>query len=447
MTALARRLGVYDVVLIVIGAVIGSGIFRTPSVVAQRIHSPGLILWAWAAGAVVALFGVFILGELGSRRPDDCGAYAYLRDAFHPVIAFAYGWTSLLASLTGGIAAAAVLFAGYVISLTGLHVAPTLLAAVALAALALVNCLGVREGSNVQGGLTLLKMAALVGLITAGIVAHPIAHGQAAGMSDATLGTIGAFSVAMIPVLFAYNGAQVANFMAAEAKNTVRTLPLALWLGMVGVTVLYLAVNVACIRVLGINGLARTPVPASGVLQAAAGPAGAQLASLAIAITTLGFMSNRMLTVPRLYHAMAADGLFFRQVAWIDPRTRVPVIAIGLQAIFAMIIAFSRSYEHILNYVVSTVYVFNGLLAIAVFVIRAQDRQSGRAQTGQFRVPWHPFSTTLYALVSWGVAIATYIAYPGDALIGLTILISAVPVFFLWSRAGRSRRPTANPQA
>ena len=434
-STLARRLGVSDVVLIVIGSVIGSGIFRAPSVVAQRMNVPGLILVAWACGGVVALFGAFVLGELAARRPAGCGAYAYLRDAFHPVVAFAYGWSSLLASFTGGIAAAAVLFAGYFIALTGLGIPAGLLAVVTLAALALVNCCGVRLGSNVQSGLTVLKIAALVALIVAGLAAHPADRHQTAALSTSMLGTLGAFSIAMIPVLFAYNGAMVANFMAAEAKNVTFTLPLGLWVGMAAVAVLYLLVNGVCIRVLGVDGLASTAVPAAAVLRSAAGSTGAQFASIAVAVSTLGFISNRLLTIPRLYHAMADDGLFFRAVAWIDPRTRVPVVAIALQAIFAMLLALSGSYEHILNYVVSTFYVFNGLLALALFVIRARDRQAGVAQAARFRVPGHPFSTALYMLVSWGVAIATYVAYPGDAVVGITILLSAVPVYFIWTRA------------
>jgi APA family basic amino acid/polyamine antiporter len=239
----------------------------------------------------------------------------------------------------------------------------------------------------------------------------------------------------MIPVLFAYNGAMVANFMAPEAKNVTFTLPLGLWLGISGAAVLYLLVNVACLRVLGVGGLASTPVPAAAVLRAAAGSAGAQVASLAVAVSTLGFIGNRMLTIPRLYHAMAEDGLFFRAVAWVDPRTRVPVVAIALQAVFAMLLALSGSYEHILNYVVSTFYVFNGLLALALFIIRARDRRAGIAQAVRFHVPGHPFSTALYLLVSWGVAIATYVAYPGDAIVGIAILLSAVPVYFIWTRA------------
>ncbi len=440
---LARRLGVFDLALIVVGSVIGSGIFRTPAVVAQRVPVPALILAAWVAGGIVSLFGAFVLGELGARRPDDCGAYAYLREAFHPMVGFAYGWASLLASFTGGLAAAAILFSGYFLSVTGLAMAPTVVAAVALGALALVNALGVRQGATVQNGLTLLKFAALLGLVVVGLTAHAKAQPQSELLVAPTLGTIGPFSVAMIPVLFSYAGAYVANFMAAETKNAARALPVGLTLGMIGVAIAYVLLNAACVRMLGVGGLARTDVPAVAVLSNAVGSTGIRLASIAIAITTLGYMSNRMLTVPRLYHAMAADRLFFRVVAWINPRTHVPVVAVALQAVLAIVIALTAGYGHILNYVVSVVYAFNGLLALALFVIRARDRAAPVHPGDGFRVPWHPGSTAIYMLASWGVAIATCIAYPIDGLMGLAIVLSAVPVYLIWTRAGPAQKVQA----
>lgn len=431
--ALAARLGLADVALIVVGGVIGSGIFRAPAVVAQRLPAPGFILAAWVLGGIVALFGAFVLGELGARRPDGCGAYAYLREAFHPVVGFAFGWTALLASLTGGIAAAAVLFAGYFLALTGWPIAPIVVTIAALALLTLVNALGVREGSNLQSALGLLKIAALVGIVVAALIAHPAGHPLVARGGGLTQGTLLAFSVAMIPVLFTYNGALVANFMATEVRSAARALPIGLWAGMAIVVLLYLGVNASYLRMLGVAALAKTTVPAAAVFLAAFGPIGSRLASLAIAVTTLGFISNRMLTVPRLYHAMAQDGLFFRQVAHIDPRSRVPVVAIVLQGVFAMLIALSGGYDHILNYVVATIYVFNGLLALALFVLRARER-GVTDSSGGFRVPWHPFSTGIYLVASWGVALATCIAYPRDGMVGLAIMLSAVPIYFLWVR-------------
>jgi len=443
---LKRRLGRYDVALIVIGSVIGSGIFRTPAVVAQRAHVPAIALAAWVAGGVVALCGAFVLGELGARRPGDCGVYAHLRDAFHPIVGFAYGWGALLAALSGGLAAAAILFSGYVLSLTGLAVAPGVIAAITLGILALVNALGVRQGATIQNLLTLLKLGALLALVVAGLTARPATVATLppfAASSLGPVGALGAFSVAMIPVLFSYLGAQVANFMTAETKDAAQTLPLGLTVGMVGVAIIYVLVNAACIRVLGVVGLARSDVPVAAVLAHAAGPLATRLTAIAIALTTLGFMSNRMLTVPRLYHAMAADALFFRAVAWVNPRTHVPVVAVALQAVVAIVIALSSGYAHILNFVVAISYAFGGLLALALFIFRGRDTKAGAPRFDGFRAPWHPYSTVLFMLASWSVAIATCIAYPRDGLTGIAVVLSSVPAYFIFTRFGFAKRVAA----
>jgi APA family basic amino acid/polyamine antiporter len=438
---LVRRLGTFDIALIVIGSVIGSGIFRTPAVVAHRAPDTALIITAWVAGGAIALFGAFVLGELGARRPDDCGMYAYLRDAFHPIVGFAFGWSGLLASYSGGVAAAAILFAGYFISLTRVTIAPALVAAAALAILAALNALGVRQGTSFQNGLTILKLGAVSAIIVAGFVAPPSVSPQPQVAPPAS-SAFGLLSVALVPVLFAYAGATVANFMAAETKDAARVLPLGLTIGMIVVAFVYVLVNVACIRVLGVAGLAKTDVPATAVLSDVVGRTGTQLAAIAIAVTTLGYMSNRLLTLPRLYHAMAADGLFFRAVAWIDPRTKVPTIAVFLTALVAMAIALSAGYGHILNYVIAVISAFNGLLGVALFVIRARDGAPGLPDYGGFRVPLHPFSTVAFIAASWGVAIATCVAYPVDGLMGLAIVLSAVPIYLLWKRG---RFPQGRP--
>jgi basic amino acid/polyamine antiporter, APA family len=432
LPALVRRLGAFDALLIVVGSVIGSGIFRTPSVVAERVHSPELILGAWIGGGVVALFGAFVLGELAARRPEGYGVYAYLRDAFHPLVAFAFGWISLLVAFTGGLAAAALLFAGYFEPLTGLHVSPVVLATGVLAALTIVSCLGVRESGNVQNLLTLLKVGAIAGLLVAGIFAHPAAAAASTVMPLSPVDTLSNLGIAMIPVLFAYNGAVVVNFMGPETKNPARALPLGLWAGISGVIVLYAIVNAVCIRVLGADGLAATPTPISDVVLAVTGPLGGRLVAAAIVLATLGFISNRMLTVPRLYLAMAQDGLFFRQVGWIDPRTHVPVVAIALQGIFAIAFAATGSYERILNYVVFTTYIFAALFAVALIVIRTRDVRSGAQPPGRFRMPWYPVSTLLVMAVSIAIVVDTYVRYPGDSSIALLILVSAVPAYFGW---------------
>ncbi|MBV8371727.1 MAG: amino acid permease, partial [Candidatus Eremiobacteraeota bacterium] len=423
---------------IAMGSIIGSGIFRTPSVVAQRAHVPWLMLIAWAVGGLVTLCGAFVLGELAARRPEGCGAYAYLRDAFHPIVAFAFGWTSLLVGFSGGIAAAAVLFAGYFQPLVGMHVAPGFLAATAIAVLTAINCLGLRAGSGTQNLLMLLKLGGIGAIVVAGVVAPSVHGGSAAApMLGSTLAMLGAFSVAMIPVLFAYNGSIGASFITTETQGIGRNFPLGMWTGMLAVTIVYVAVNAVCLRVLGADGLAKTATPASDVLQLAAGPWGARLVALAIILSTLGYIGNRMLTAPRLYYAMAQDRLFFAQLASVDPRTRVPVVAIALQGVFAIALAVSGSYERILNYVVSTSYLFTGLLGIALFVIRARDGAAGILPPVPFRVPLHPVTTLVVIAVSWAVALATYVAYPTDGLIGLAVVFSAVPVYLYYARRRR----------
>lgn len=434
MAKLARRLGVGDAALIVMGGIIGSGIFRNPSVVADRVPAPFLILGVWALGGFIALLGGFVFAELAARRPDDGGVYAYMRDAFHPVVAFMYGWTLLLVSQSGGAAASAVTFAGYFpVVFGGAHIDGKWLAVGTLGFLTLVNCLGVRAGSNIQNVFMVLKIAAIAGLIAVGFTASgPAAAAAPVHPFGSSLDMLTAVGVAMIPVLFAYSGWQTSSFMTGELKQPARTLPLGMIWGVAGVVALYMLVNIVCLRVLGTNGLMHTATPASDVLQVVMGPRGAQLIAAAVMLSTFGFMSNQILTSPRVYHAMAQDGIFFKPVAWVHPVSRVPVIAIALQGIFAIVIALSGRYDQILNYVTSVDYVFFGLSAIALFVFRARDSHAAGAPAPQFRVPGHPFSTALFMVVAFAVVLDTYVKSPRDSLIGLAILLAGIPVYYLF---------------
>jgi APA family basic amino acid/polyamine antiporter len=402
-------------------------------VVAQRVHAPSYILFVWALGGAIALLGAFIFAELAARRPHDGGLYAYMRDAFHPVVAFMYGWTLLLVSQSGGAAASAVTFAGYFpVVFGGWHADPKALAVATLGFLTIVNCFGVRAGSNVQNLFMILKIGAIAGLIAVGIFA-PVSHASAALPAFAThFDAMTAMGVAMIPVLFAYSGWQTSSFMTGELKEPHRTLPRGMLWGVVGVVVLYMLVNIVCLRVLGPAGLMHTATPASDVLQVIMGPRGAQIIAAAVMLSTFGFMSNQILTSPRVYHAMAEDGVFFKQVAWVHPNTRVPVIAIALQGVFAIVIALSGQYDQILNYVTSVDYVFFALSAIALFVFRARDARSRSDVPRSLRVPGHPISTAIFTIVAIGVVLDTYIKYPENSLIGLAILLAGIPVYYLF---------------
>jgi basic amino acid/polyamine antiporter, APA family len=423
--ALARRLGLFDATMLVMGGIVGSGIFINPYVVAQQVHTPALILGAWAMGGVVALLGALVYAELAARRPEVGGQYAYLRDAFHPAVAFVYGWTLLLVTQTGGMAAVAVTFARYFLEITRVPLSDAMIAAGALAVLTIINCLGVRAGSNVQSALMILKIAAIAALVAAGVFLAAPETRQVAAAHD----SISSFGAAMTPVLFAYGGWQTTSFVAGEMKNSERDLPRALLIGVCGVIALYVSISFVCVRVLGPAGLAATHTPASAVMRAAMGEAGARFIALGIAVSTLGFLSQGMLTAPRVYFAMADDGLFFRSVAWIDPRTAAPVVAIVLQGAIAMIIAISGRYEQILNYVTSVDFILFGMTGISLIVFRARKPESQG-----FRAPGHPVTTIAFVISCFLVVASTVYKYPANSAIGLAILASGVPAYFIWRK-------------
>ncbi|HYU42104.1 MAG TPA: amino acid permease [Vicinamibacteria bacterium] len=436
---LARRIGAFDATMIVMGGIVGSGIFANPREVAVELPSAPLLLAAWGAGGVMALLGALIYAELAARRPGVGGQYAYLRDAYHPLAAFLYGWVLLLVVQTGGMAAVALIFARYSGRLLGVALPEPALGMAALLALTVVNCLGVAMGARVQSALMVLKIAAIATLIVCGWLLVPPVTGAAAAAPLAGQGVraLFAFGAAMAPVLFAYGGWQTASFVSGELRDPRRDLPRGLLLGVSGVIVLYLGVNWVCVRALGGPGLAQTLAPASAVMERALGPAGARLIAAGIAISTLGFLSQSMLTAPRVYYAMANDGVFFERVGRIHPRTRVPVFAIALQGAFAMLLTAWGQYRQILDYMIAVDFIFFGLTASCLFVFRRRD---GGVTSEGFRTPGHPWTTAIFVAGCW-LFVANLVAQkPRDTLLGMAILLTGVPAYALWS-ARRSRGP------
>jgi APA family basic amino acid/polyamine antiporter len=423
MTTLARRLGAFDATMIVMGGIIGSGIFINPHVVARQVHSGPLILGAWIVGGVIALLGAFVYAELASLRPESGGQYAYLRDAYHPSVAFLYGWALLLVVQSGGMAAVAVTFARYTTEVLNTSMSEAVLATVTLAILAAINILGVRSGSNTQTALMLLKLAAIAMLIVAGV-----AFAERAPISGrASTTSLLEFGAALTPVMFAYGGWQTASFISAELKRPGRDLVIGLLAGVTAVAAVYVSVNAVAVRVLGADGLASTPAPGTEIMRRAFGAPGATLIAIGIAVSTLGFLSQAMLTAPRVYYAMAQDGLFFRSVARVHPVTRVPYVAIVLQAVVAIVIALSGTYEQILSYVVATDFIFFGLTGAAVFVFRHRDPRHGG-----FRTPGHPLTTALFTIACWVIVVSTIARAPLQSAIGLAIVISGLAAYRFW---------------
>src|SRR5438046_2115469 len=324
--ALARRLGLFDATMIVMGGIIGAGFFSNPYVVAQQVHTSFLILGAWAVCGLIALAGAFIYAELSSQVSASGGQYIYLRDAMHPLVAFGYGWSLLFVIQTGGMAAVALIFANHIYELVGARTTDlraALLASIALAALTIINCIGVRAGSMTQNVLMILKLVAIAALVGVGLtVSGPTqALGvQATNSSQTTWQLLTAFGAALIPAQFAYGGWQTACFVAGEVREPRKSLPRGLLLGVLGVIVVYLSVNYVCVHALGAEGLSQTKTPASAVMRMALGEKGGRLLAAGIAISTIGFLSQSMLTASRVYFAMAEDGLLFKALCGLNSK-------------------------------------------------------------------------------------------------------------------------------
>ncbi|HEY0368411.1 MAG TPA: amino acid permease [Chthoniobacterales bacterium] len=422
---LARQLGLFGTTMAVMGGIIGAGIFINPYLVAQRVHSSALIIAAWIAGGVIALIGGFIYAELAARLPVVGGQYAYLREALHPAIAFMYGWVLLLVIQTGGMAAVAVTFARYFLELTHWPINDSLVALAALALLTLINCLGVRAGSRVQSLMTLIAVGAIAVLV---ICSYSL--GKPPIAAPAALPTsLLAFGSAMTPIIFAYGGWQTTSFLAGEVRDPRKTLPRGLILGVLGVIAVYTSINFAYLRALGPDGLANTSTPASSVMALLFGTRGAQFIAAGIAFSAFGFLAQSMLTAPRVYFAMAEDGVFFRSVAWVHPTTRVPVVAIALQGVWAIVIALSGTYAQVVNYVVAMDAIFFGLTGVCLFVLRKR-----LTSDVLFRVPGHPITTLIFIAAMWLVVASTFVHDPIRSCIGLAIAAAGLPAYFLWQK-------------
>jgi len=431
-----RQLGLFDAVMIVMGGIVGAGIFANPSEVAHRVHTPFLILGVWVLGGFVAMCGAFIWAELATRLPGTGGQYLYLREAYHPSVSFVYGWGLLLVTQTGGMAAVAVIFSSYFRALTGVAWNDSAIAAVVLLILTGINCLGARAGSNVQSALMLLKIGAIAALVILGFAlgGGSLKSGPLVAQ-PASFGLLRSIGAAMVPIAFTYGGWQTATFVAGEMRDARRDLSRGLLLGVAAVVGLYLAVNLACLRVLGPAGLDATTTPASDVMRIALGERGAQWIAVGIAVSTLGFLSQSMLTAPRVYYAMARDGLFFESVGKVSRRSRAPVVAIVLQGLAAIAIACSGTYGEILNFAVTVDFIFFGMTAASLFILRR--RQAG-SESGIYRAPGHPITTILFVLSCAGIVGSAIVAAPANSATALCIMLAALPVYYYWSRFRRA---------
>ncbi len=419
----------------VIGGIIGGGIFLTPSTVATRVGSASFILIAWVVGGLVALVGAFCYAELGARRPRAGGGYVYLRETWGALPAFLYGWALLLVIATGAIAAVAVTFASYALALVGLS--PGLTSPVAVGAIVLltgVNYVGVKPAAITQNVFTVLKLGALAALIAVGlsfttstVLYRPLPTSTApAGLWGAAV----SLGTALVPILFTYGGWQQTNFIAEEIIEPERNLPRALVLGVVVVVAVYLLANLAYLRVLGPGGLAASSAPAAAVMRTVLGPVGSTIIAAGIAVSTFGFLNLVILVTPRVFQAMAADGVFFPALARLHPVYRTPSAALLLQAVWAIVLTLSGTFGQLVSYVAFGDWIFFGLTVAGLFVYRVRSP----APVGGFRVPGYPWTAGLFVLAAAYVVLSSVLANPAHAGVGALLIALGVPVYVLQTR-------------
>jgi APA family basic amino acid/polyamine antiporter len=431
-----RELGLFDSIVVVAGGIVGVGIFANPSNVARVVDDPVLILLLWGLGGLIALIGGFVWAELASRYPLVGGQYAYLERAYPPVVGFLYGVALLFIINGGSLAAVSILFASYVdrsfvrLGPIGIRIA----AAAALIVLTAVNASGVRAGkwtNNLLMGAKVLGILALIALAFAR-GASPASHFDPSP-SLVGRGSLRLLLTALVPILFAYGGWQSCANIAGEIKDPARNLARANVLGVIVVVVLYLALNLAYLWVLTPAQVAASPALAADLALAVAGEAGARFVALLIVVSSLGFLAVVILTGARLYYAMAADGLLFDRVARLHPRHRTPVFALWLQAAVSLVLLTTNTYDQLLSYVVFADWLFFGLTAGALIIVRRRNPSPG----GEIaRVPGHPVTTFAFVAVAAGVVFNSFIVYPVQSAIGSAILGAATAVFLAAGRRG-----------
>jgi APA family basic amino acid/polyamine antiporter len=440
--ALRRALGTFDATMVVVGGIIGAGIFINPYLVAQRLPTAGWILAAWGFGGLVALAGAFAFAELAALFPAAGGEYAYLREAYHPVVGFLFGWASLVMIQGGGLAAVAITFAQYLLRLAGAAGADARPFAVgAIVIVALVNYAGVKPGSRLLNALVLLKVGALVVLIAGGLLlarglpAAPVA--PAAVTVPRPSATLLAFGAALVPILFSYGGWQSVNTLAEEIREPRRTLPRALFAGTLVVLVVYLLVNVVYLATLGRDGLAATVTPAADAVRRLFGGRADRWIAAAIAVSTFGFLDLTLLAPTRISYAMSRDGVFFPALSRLHPRFGTPHRAILLQAAWAIVLMLTGTYGGLVDSVVFADWIFFALTVAAVLLLRRRIPVASR-KPGTFVSPGYPFLPLLFLAAALLVLAGVVRSNPTRAALGVVLLAAGLPIYVAYS--GRARR-------
>ena len=437
--ALRRTLGLRDLVLLAVGTVIGSGIFIVPATVLRQTGgSVGVALAVWIAAGVLSLLGALTYGELGAARPEAGGLYAYVRDAFGPLPAFLYGWTAFFVIASGSVATLAVAFASYAQQFVPLGaVTAKVVAVLMIVAVMLVNVRGARQGADVQNVSTVVKAGAIVlvsvVLLALGRGGHaPGTPAAASVRSDGSL--LSGVGLAMIGVLWAYEGWQYVTFSAGETVDAQRVFPRGIIAGTALVIGIYVLANVAYVAALGAPAAAHSDRVAADAVGAVLGPAAAKVIAAVILVSMFSAANGITLTAPRMYYAMGRDGVFFARLGDVHPRFGTPAFAIVASSAWAVALAVTGTFEQLLTYVVFVGWIFYALGALAIFAYRRREPELPRP----FRTPGYPVTPLLFVLSAAAIVVNTIVTQPARAAVGLGMALVGVPVFFVWrARAAR----------
>jgi APA family basic amino acid/polyamine antiporter len=457
---LIRQLGLFDSTMILIGIVIGSGIFLTTGIMAKSIPSPGLILLAWLVGGLMTLAGALTYAELGAAMPEAGGQYIYLKQAFGSLVGFLFGWIVFLVYMTGGIAALAVGFAEYFSRFfpglgTGkfLFVIPInlfktsfqyslsygqIVAIIVIVLLSMFNYIGLGFGKTIQNIFTIIKIGIVLVFIILGLTIGTGAPGeifiQPEGFSFSQI--VMGFGIALVAVSWAFDGWNNVNFTAGEIKQPERNLPLALILGTLGITMLYLLVNIVYFYALPIQKMIGVVRIAEQATDSLLGGTAAGLVSVAIIISIFGSLNGSILTGPRVYYAMAKDGLFFQRVATIHPRFRTPAFAIVIQCLWSCLFALSGTFEQLITFVMVVSIMFWIAATVSVFTLRKKYPDLPRP----YKTWGYPFIPIIFIIASSGILINALIEKPVESLAGVGITLIGIPVHYFWRRKSISEK-------
>lgn len=438
---LPRRLGVWSAAAVLVGSTIGSGIFRVPSTVAADVPSVAGVAAVWTVGALVALFGALTLAELAALFPRSGGIYVFIREAYGPLPAFLFGWTELLVIRPSALGAIAMIFAAYLDAFVPLSDIQTrVVAAGAILLLAAANIRSVTWGAAVQNASTAAKVVALLGLALAVFVFAPAGGGALSGTSGSGAPgtgvlTAGGFGVALIAVLWAYDGWADLTFIAGEVRDPGRVLPRALLGGVAAVIVVYLAINAAYLRVLSLPEMAASELVAAETATQVFGAVGASVVAALVMVSTFGALNGSMMTGPRIFFAMAEDGLFFRPVASVHPRFRTPYAAIALAAGLGIAYVSIRTFEQLADAFILGIWPFYALAVGAVFLLRRKHPDLPRP----YRTAGYPWVPLVFLIASLALLLNALIEEPLSTGFGFGVILLGIPVFYGW-RALREGR-------